>query len=38
MNGFCVPNLAVFEAVLRWIQYREEAQLSADAKVRDDDV
>ena len=38
MYGLCVPNLAVFEAVLRRVQHREEAQLCADAEVRDDDV
>jgi hypothetical protein len=33
MNGLCVPNFAVFEAVLRRVQHREEAQLCADAEV-----
>lgn len=38
VDGFRVPDLAVLEAVLLWVQSGQEPQLCADAEVRDDHV
>lgn len=38
VDGLRVPNLAVLQAVLLWVQSRQEAKLCPDAEVGDDDV
>ena len=38
VDGFRVPDLAVLEAVLLWVESGQEPQLCADAKVRHDHV
>ena len=38
VNSLCVPDLAILQVVLLWVERRQEAQLCTDAEVRDDDV
>ena len=38
VDGFRVPDLAVFEVVALWVEGGQESELGADAEVRDDDV
>ena len=38
VNGLCMPDLTVFQAVHGRVQCRQEPKLGADAEVRDNDV
>jgi len=38
MNSLCVPDFAILEIILSWVQYRQKTQLCTDTEIRDNHV